>query len=463
MKSLLLVLPSILSGAAAQTVGAYGQCGGNGWTGGVQCVSGFYCSVVNPWYSQCIAGANTLSTVVTKAPTSSATKSAAPTTTVKPAAPTTTAKPVTPSTTKASSSPAPTAGSGSSSIASAAGSLFNIDGKKQYFVGTNSYWIGFLNNDADIDTVMSHLQTSGIKVLRVWGFNDVTAIPGAGTVYYQSFINGVATINTGADGLQRLDAVVKSAAAHNIKLVINFVNNWTDYGGMAAYFSYAGITSNAEWYTSAKAQAQYQAYIKAVVTRYANSPAVFAWELANEPRCKGCATTVLTNWIKTTSAYIKSLDSKHMVAIGDEGFGLTEGSDNSYPYTTAEGVDWDANCKVATIDYCTYHLYPESWSVTPGLEWGNAWITNHGKACAAAGKPCVLEEFGFHNDAATEYAWETTALNDVNTGGDMYWQYGDTLSGGQTSQDGNTVYYQDANWKVMVAPHIADVAKKARQ
>lgn len=62
MKSLLLVLPSLLSGAAAQTVGAYGQCGGNGWTGGVQCVSGFYCSVVNPWYSQCIAGANTLST-----------------------------------------------------------------------------------------------------------------------------------------------------------------------------------------------------------------------------------------------------------------------------------------------------------------------------------------------------------------------------------------------------------------
>lgn len=95
-----------------------------------------------------------------------------------------------------------------------------IDGKKQYFAGTNSYWIGFLTNNADVDTVMQHLQASGEKVLRVWGFNDVTSVPSAGTVYYQSFVNGVASINTGANGLQRLDYVVKSAEAHGIKLII---------------------------------------------------------------------------------------------------------------------------------------------------------------------------------------------------------------------------------------------------
>lgn len=43
----------------------------------------------------------------------------------------------------------------------------------------------------------------------------------------------------------------------------------------------------------------------------------------------------------------------------------------------------------------TIYLYPESWSV------GNAWITNHAKACAAAAKPCLL---------------------------DLFWQYGDALS-----------------------------------
>lgn len=72
---------------------------------------------------------------------------------------------------------------------------------------------------------MSHLQTSGIKVLRVWGFNDVTQAPSGNTVYYQLLSASGSTINTGANGLQRLDYVVSSAAAHDIKLIINFVGD----------------------------------------------------------------------------------------------------------------------------------------------------------------------------------------------------------------------------------------------
>lgn len=193
---------------------------------------------------------------------------------------------------------------------------FEIDGKTSYFAGSNSYWIGFLTNNDDVDLVFDHMDESGLRILRVWGFNDVNTIPSSGTVYYQLLKDGTATINTGADGLQRLDYVVTSAEARNVKLVINFVNNWSDYGGMAAYATAFG-SSQTTWYTNTAAQTAYRAYIKAVVARYINSPAVFAWELANEPRCNGCNTSVLYNWIQSTSAYIKSLDSKHMVAIGD--------------------------------------------------------------------------------------------------------------------------------------------------
>ena len=35
---------------------AYGQCGGQGWTGATTCVSGYYCSEQNDYYSQCIPG-----------------------------------------------------------------------------------------------------------------------------------------------------------------------------------------------------------------------------------------------------------------------------------------------------------------------------------------------------------------------------------------------------------------------
>jgi mannan endo-1,4-beta-mannosidase len=52
---------------------------------------------------------------------------------------------------------------------SVSGLKFNIDGVTQYFAGTNAYWIGFLTSNADVDLVMTHLKSSGLKVLRVWG------------------------------------------------------------------------------------------------------------------------------------------------------------------------------------------------------------------------------------------------------------------------------------------------------
>lgn len=68
-------------------------------------------------------------------------------------------------------------------------------------------------------------------------------------VWFQSFIIGQEPqINTGANGLQRLDYVVKSAETNGIKLIINFVNNWADYGGMQAYNFYYG-TIKPTWYT----------------------------------------------------------------------------------------------------------------------------------------------------------------------------------------------------------------------
>ncbi|TFK18221.1 carbohydrate deacetylase [Coprinopsis marcescibilis] len=32
------------------------QCGGSGWTGSTSCVSGYFCSVLNDWYHQCLPG-----------------------------------------------------------------------------------------------------------------------------------------------------------------------------------------------------------------------------------------------------------------------------------------------------------------------------------------------------------------------------------------------------------------------
>ena len=54
--------------ARAQS-GAYGQCGGVGWTGATTCVSGYYCFEQNDYYSQCIPGgelSNTASAILAR-------------------------------------------------------------------------------------------------------------------------------------------------------------------------------------------------------------------------------------------------------------------------------------------------------------------------------------------------------------------------------------------------------------
>src|SRR5690606_28798959 len=86
-------------------------------------------------------------------------------------------------------------------------------------------------------------------------------------------------------------------------------------------------------------------------------PAIFAWELSNEIRCQGCDTSIVYDWAKSTSEYVKSLDGNHLVTLGDEGFGLS--AEGSYPETYYEGVDFVKNLGIETLDFGTLRLYPE--------------------------------------------------------------------------------------------------------
>jgi mannan endo-1,4-beta-mannosidase len=167
-----------------------------------------------------------------------------------------------------------------------------------------------------------------------------------------------------------------------LKLVLPMVNNWPDLGGMPVYAQVYG--SATEFYQNKKSQEVYWDWIKVLVTRYRNSPAIFSWQLCNEPRCPGCGTEVLHEWVKKTSEYIKSLDPHHMVTVGDEGW---FGSDNGYKhedgttslaYQSHDGNDFFGYMNMSSIDYGTVHLYPKTWNYPSS--WGSHWIRQHADA-----------------------------------------------------------------------------------
>lgn len=54
-----------------------------------------------------------------------------------------------------------------------------------------------------------------------------------------------------------------------------------------------------------------------------------------------------------------------------------------------------------------------------------------------------------------EKPWQTTSLAAEGLAGDMFWQWGDTLSHGQkTSNDGNTIYYGSGDAQCLIADHV---------
>jgi mannan endo-1,4-beta-mannosidase len=305
--------------------------------------------------------------------------------------------------------------------------VFMQQGKPFCFAGSNNYYLTF-KDKAMVDDVFIQAKALGLKVLRTWSFIDRGSLddsvpstdrnqndpPGTkGGVYFQYWDPRAKTTayNEGAerdDGLVRLDYVLAKAAENDIKIVLVLTNNWKEFGGMDQYLRWFGLKWHHEFFTSPKARAAYKHYAEHLINRvntitkvrYKEDPTIFAWELANEPRCRNfgkydhledCKADTLTKWVKEMSGYIKSIDPNHMVAVGDEGFFNRPGQ-SSERYNGADGVDHEAYLALDSVDYGTFHLYPDTWAT--GLEWGNTWITDHIEAAQKAGKPTVLEEYG---------------------------------------------------------------------
>ncbi len=287
---------------------------------------------------------------------------------------------------------------------------FVVDGAPLCFVGANNYYLAYKPRPM-VDDVLEGARALGVSVVRLWGFIDrgsldgsVPNVDGEGSkdgFYFQAWDPSAqrAVYNDGATGLEGLDYAVAKAGQLGLKVVLVLTNNWHDFGGMDQYLAWYGLTAHDDFYTEPRVRRAYKDWLSHLalhensVTRraYRDDPTLFAWELGNEPRgSAGTASETLTGWAREMSSYLKSIDPNHLVAVGDEGF--LEGQSQHWTYHAQNGVDHRALSALPTIDYATFHMYPDTWG--SGFGWPERWIDDHLSVARELGKPTVLEEYG---------------------------------------------------------------------
>lgn len=396
------------------------------------------------------------------------------------------------------------------------GTRFMLDGSPFYYAGTNCYYLTFKSQEA-VDSVFKDAEAMGLKVIRVWGNLDVGVKTGTTDsegkpvftnnndgpgekdgIYFQYFDKdlGKPVINEGKDGLQKLDYALYQAEKHGIKLLITFTNYWDAFGGMGQYVKWAeelGITGlkKDDFYTNETLKGWYKDYVNGLLNhtnpytgrKLKDEPSVFAWELANEPRCNTdaqCRDNILYNWAKEMSEYVKSVDPNHMVSLGDEGFYnkpygyYNEYTTSNYAFYGAEGVDFEKLMTIDTLDFGTPHLYLDQWGMkhTGTGQDDLLWFKIHGETCAELGKPVILEEFGLTNrtirDSEYEQWFEVLEGNVYETveyAGTNYWMIASYIDGAlYPDYDQYTVYGPEGtdteSTRQLIIKHAANMTAK---
>ncbi|KAI4252093.1 MAG: hypothetical protein LQ352_004476 [Teloschistes flavicans] len=358
--------------------------------------------------------------------------------------------------------------------------LFSINGSVQPFAGINAWWLSYTKNNSDIDRVLGDVVKSGLSVVRVWGFGDVNDSASATQNYFQVLQRDQAPFLSvdSQTGIPVLDYVISSAEKQNVKIILALSNGANGSMDSLTFYAAAHSTDKKSFFTNPATQKDYMAYVSFIVNRYKASPAIFSWEICNEPQydcdsaenCdsdKCCDTSIITKWATTVSQHIKSLDPAHMVSLGDEGwiaqpYNVPAGV-NTYPYNGPKGINFTANLEIPSIDFGTVHMYTDLGGET--YDWGNTYIHEHAEIAKSVGKPVILEEYGVEykvsNRTAILQGWQETVIEE-KLAGDLLWQMGEMLTGTNPVDDYRVNFDEDAGseWEVLVVGHAQNVTRK---
>ncbi|KAI5077413.1 hypothetical protein GOP47_0007237 [Adiantum capillus-veneris] len=246
----------------------------------------------------------------------------------------------------------------------------------------------------------------GLSVCRTWAFYDGEEGLQTEAGHYSE------------DVFRALDYAIVEARRHGVRLLLSLVNNLPAFGGKGQYVEWARNagadlgSSNDSFFSDSTVRHYYKHHIKTVLTRvnslsgvaYRDEPAIFAWELINEPRCQSdLSGDTLQSWIEEMAAYAKSLDQKHLLTVGFEGFYGQSSPEkvekNPGDWANNLGSDFIRHSKIDLIDFTSVHVYPDIWipnfSNMEKKKFAEKWVASHIEdASNVLHKPVLFTEFG---------------------------------------------------------------------
>lgn len=300
-------------------------------------------------------------------------------------------------------------------------------GEPYRYAGANAWYLAWLGADAAygdrarLSRELDRLKAIGVTNLRIMASGEEGPVRNS---IQPGFVNAAGEHN--AVLLEGLDRAMAEISRRGMLAVLCLGNFWEWSGGMMNRLAWATgqwtdmndpakpwpafADAAAAFYSNETAKAGYYDWVRSVVGRvnsvtgvpYAEDPAIMAWQHANEPRPGGSDEAIeralphYYEWIDTAAALIRELDSNHLLSLGHEG---TMGANGREDVVVRAHRD---------IDYMTAHIWPLNWGWVDGKDLEGTWpegkkkvedyIETHIRLASRAGKPLVIEEFGFPRD-----------------------------------------------------------------
>lgn len=303
-----------------------------------------------------------------------------------------------------------------------------------YYVGTN-FWYGTIlaseGQGGDRERLAAELDA-----MQAVGINNLRVLVGAdGLPGVLAKVEPTLQLEPGVYNdtiLDGLDYLMAELGKRHMYAVLFLNNAWEWSGGYSQYLSWAKnmhwptpqevgyptyMASCAEWSRCKEAQELFDNHVRFIVSRtnrytgkpYKEDPAIFSWQIGNEPRAfADDVKEQFAEWIHHSAQLIKSIDPNHMVSTGSEGIWGCDG----------DTVLCEKIHSFPEIDYMTCHIWPYNWNwmdqndkegtIGQAIEKSNDYIAAHLRICERIQKPLVIEEFGFPRDIP---AWQNDSCD----------------------------------------------------